>query len=467
MNVKSLRFRLTIWYSLVFFIGTAVIFVIFYLVTKQTLLGQTDQELRVHANALIRIVENNQSEMTTNIFNQEVISQQFSEMPGMLVVITNATGKITAVSQQGAENNQVITDLLQKTLMVIKPVFVDRTIGSTTLRIGIFPIVKNGNLQGLVLMGDPVEAIYRSLNSLFLSLLAVNLLFFIPAFIGGHIFARKAMEPILDISDKLAKITSENLNERVIVPQTKDELEELALSFNLLLDRINEAFKRERQFIGDVAHELKTPLSIIRSGVEIALSRSRSISEYKKSLQEVLVDTNRLSATLNNVLNLAWSESQHTDQIVEVVNLSQSLEELRDIAVKLASPKHILVKSMILPEVNVLGKSDKLGQAILNLIDNAVKFTPQDGCITLSLSLSKNRAVVKIKDSGIGVSEPDLPHIFERFYRGAKAEKILGSGLGLAITASIIHAHHGEISVKSQIEHGSVFTVSLPLIKSS
>lgn len=463
MNIKSLRFRLTLWYSLVFFVGTAVMLVIFYVVTKQTLLGQTDRELGIHANAFVRIIGNNRSDMMIGIFDQEVIAQQFSEMPGMLVVTTDSTGKITANSQQGAENNQVIKDLLQKTLMIVKPVFVDRTIGSTTLRIGIFPVMNNGNLQGLVLMGNPVEAIYRSLNSLLLSLFMVNILFFIPALIGGHLFARKAMEPVSNISGKLAKITSKNLDESVDVPKTGDELEELALTFNHLLNRINEAFNRERQFIADVAHELKTPLSTIRTTIEIAQSKSRSILEYQQTLQDILVDNNRLATTLKNVLDLAWSESDMAKMESEIFNLSTTFEELKDIATKLASSKHLKVEGSITPNVMIWGKQDKLGRAILNLIDNAVKFTAEKGEIEISLKKDGDKAIVQIKDSGAGIMAHDLPHIFERFYRGSKTNKTFGSGLGLAIVSSIVAAHRGEIKVKSKVDKGSIFIISLPL----
>ena len=183
-------------------------------------------------------------------------------------------------------------------------------------------------------------------------------------------------------------------------------------------------------------------------------------------MEEIIVDNNKLAATLKNVLDLAWSESQAA-KANEIIDLSQTLLELNDIAVKLATPKKIIIKSRIASDIQVLGKSDKLGQAILNLIDNAIKFTKANGKIFLNLSISNNQAILQIKDNGMGIAEADLPHIFERFYRGSKTNKTLGSGLGLAIAQSIIKAHRGEIKVKSQVEQGSIFTIILPLIKSS
>lgn len=463
MNVKSIRFRLTLWYSLAFFIGTALMFLVFYLVTKQTLLLQTDQELTVHANALVKIIANGQSNMMTGMFSKVVIAQQFSEMPGMLVAVADVSGTITASSQIGAESDPVIRDLFQKSSMLVKPIFVDRRIGSTILRIGVFPIMNNGNRAGLVLMGDPVEAIYQSLNILLVSLFIINLLFFIPALIGGHLLARQAMEPVSKISKKLAKITSDNLSERVDVPKTHDELEELATTFNSLFDRIAQAFTRERQFIGDVAHELKTPVSTLRSGIELALSKNRTNAEYKQIFSDTLIDVNRLSVTTKNILDLAWLGAENAHSIERHFDLSMVVFELNDIAVKLAAQKHVVIKSDIESNVCTLGIEDKIGRALLNIIDNAIKFTPRDKSITISLHKTEHEAVIKIQDTGIGIPKKELPFVFERFYRGSKVSKTVGSGLGLSISQGIIQAHGGDIKIISAVNKGTSVIILLPI----
>ncbi|MBI5614543.1 HAMP domain-containing protein [Candidatus Gottesmanbacteria bacterium] len=463
MNIKSIRFRLTILYSLAFFIGTVVMFVIFYIVTKQTLLLQTDQELTVHAEALANIIVNGQSNMMTGVFNQGVITQQFSEMPGMLVAVSDGSGKISTSSQQGAQSDPIIKDLLQKSSMIVKPVFVDRTIGSTILRIGVFPVSVNGSTTGLVLMGDPIEAIYHSLNSLLVSLFIINLLFFIPALIGGHILARKAMEPVSAISKKLAKITSDNLNERVGVLKTSDELEELAMTFNSLLDRIAQAFQRERQFIGDVAHELKTPVATLRGGIELALSKKRTNGEYTQTLSGTLIDVNRLSNTIRNILDLAWLGAENANLGEHHFDISTTVTELRDIGEKLAAQKHIAIQGDVEPNIQVVGVEDKIYRAILNVIDNAIKYTPQDKTVSISLFKKRKMAIVRVKDTGSGISEKDLGHIFDRFYRGSKTAKTVGSGLGLAIAQGIIQAHGGDINISSTLGKGTSVVISLPL----
>jgi signal transduction histidine kinase len=294
-------------------------------------------------------------------------------------------------------------------------------------------------------------------------LLVVNLIFFIPALIGGQLLARKAMEPVSNISRKLAKITSDNLDERVEIPRTGDELEELAKTFNNLFDRIAQAFSRERQFIGDVAHELKTPIATLRSGIELTISKARTNREYKKSLAETLVDTSRLSTTINNILDLAWLGAENTQFLDHQFDLSKTFVDLNEIAIKLATQKHLNIRVSLEPNTFVSGNEDKIARAILNLIDNAIKFTPAGGSVTLSLHQENDEAVIKIKDTGIGIGKNELPHVFERFYRGPKVAKTLGSGLGLAIAKGIVTAHRGRITLSSKVGKGTSVIIALPL----
>lgn len=467
MNTKSLRFRLTLWNTLAFLLVTFLVFSGFYVVTRKILSTHTDNLLLSHSAGVVNLIGGNGIGMHS-MLTQEAFTREFNEIPGMLVVAMDNKGQIFNASIIMNQNAAVFGDLFARVYKDRKQYFANENISGSWMRFLATPIVdKENNLQGVILVAHPIDVVQKSLDSLIIVLGITFIILIIPVSLGGSIMAKRAIEPVVTMSEKLNRIGSENLNERVANPETGDELEELTLTFNLLLDRLHQAFIRERQFIGDVAHELKTPLSIIRSSTEVTLSRPRSISEYKKSLQEILIDTNSLTTTLKNVLDLAWSESQHTDQINETINLSQSLEELRDIAIKLASPKHILIKSKISPNILISGKSDKLGQAILNLIDNAIKFTPENGKVFLNLTTKGSFAKLQIKDTGIGINTSDLPHIFERFYRGSKSGKVLGSGLGLAISASIIHAHHGEIDVESNVGDGSVFIILLPLIKSS
>lgn len=468
MNTKSIRFRLTVWYALIFSVAMAVVFLAFYFLTQQSLLSHTDAAITAHNEKIVEIVSQEDTAMNQSFINDsQVFAQQFNEMPGMLLVIGDPYGKILYQSQNLGVNENAVTDLLEKSANIIRPTFVNRNIGATPLRFGVFPAHRNGQLQAIVLMGQPMDVIQKSLNTLTLTLVSVYFGLLVLTGAGGFLLARKALSPIAQVSKQLKKISAENLKERVPEPETGDEIEELSQTFNSLLDHLDEAFVRERQFIGDVAHELKTPVATLKGGIEVTMTKDRTKEEYKKAFSETLIDVNRLSTTIKNILDLAWIGAENTNLGENNFDLSGALIELQEIAAKLASQKHITLKGVIEPGIIVGGAEDKISRAVLNIIDNAIKYTPTGGSVTVSLRKRKGNAVIEVGDTGIGIPEKELAHIFKRFYRGSKAAKVLGSGLGLAITQGIVKAHRGEIQVTSKAGKGTRVLIALPLFKNS
>lgn len=265
------------------------------------------------------------------------------------------------------------------------------------------------------------------------------------------------------LSSRIRHISRKNLDERILDIKNEDEIGELASSFNSLLDNLHEAFNRERQFIGDVAHELKTPLATLKSTLEVSLSRSRTNEEYRRVLKTAIEETNQLSITLNNVLDLAWAEVHENNKNTKIFNLSELMEELCDISEKMSQSKHIHVICTIEKAIKIAGFREKLARALLNIIDNAIKYTNDGGKIEITLEKTHNRAFITIKDSGVGIAPKDIPHIFDRFYRGEKTEKIHGSGLGLAIAKSVITLHQGHVNVESKQNEGTTFIIILPI----
>ncbi len=289
-------------------------------------------------------------------------------------------------------------------------------------------------------------------------------LLFLTLALFGFIIIYKITKSLTYLSSRIKMISSKNLDERINDIQSEDEMGELAQSFNELLDRLHDAFKREQQFIADVAHELKTPLATLRSTIEVALQQKRESADYQKTLEEALSETHRLSSTLKNVLDLAWSETPQEQKNAKSFNLTELIEELLETAQKMAMNKKITVTGKIDEGVILYGFKDKLGRAVLNIIDNAIKYTPSQGKIEISLKKENNQAIVKIQDTGLGISKRDLPHVFDRFYRSTSEDKIFGSGLGLAIAKAIVVSHNGEIKIKSKVGQGSTFAISLPLV---
>src|SRR3990167_2253172 len=333
MNTKSIRFRFTVWYALIFSVAMAVVFLAFYLLTQQSLLSHTDAAITTHNNKIVEIISRQDTAMNQSFINDsQIFAQQFSEMPGMLLIIGNTYGKILYRSQDLGTNEAAVTDLLEKSANIIKPTFVNRNIGATPLRFGVFPAERDGQLVAIVLMGQPMDVIQKSLNTLTLTLVLVYFGLLILTVVGGFLLARKALSPIAQVSKQLKKISAENLKERVPDPKTGDEIEELSQTFNSLLDRLNEAFVRERQFIGDVAHELKTPVATLKGGIEVTMSKNRTTEEYKKAFRETLIDVNRLSSTIKNILDLAWIGAENAGFGGNNFDLSGALVELQEIA---------------------------------------------------------------------------------------------------------------------------------------
>lgn len=278
----------------------------------------------------------------------------------------------------------------------------------------------------------------------------------------GFIIIYRITQSIINLSAQIGQISSKNLDKRISSTKDDDEIGELGLAFNNLLDRLDIAFKRERQFIADIAHEMKTPITTLRSSFEVTLHKERTNEEYKKIIKDSIVETDRLTTTLKDILDLAWSEVPNESQRNQF-DLSELMNEMVEIAQKLAIKKQITVVYSIAPHILMVGFRERLGRAILNIIDNAIKYSQNKGKISISLIQEYNNALITIKDDGQGIEESELEHIFDRFYRGTKTDNVFGAGLGLAIAKATVGIHKGAIKVDSKPKVGGTFTIAVPL----
>ena len=235
-----------------------------------------------------------------------------------------------------------------------------------------------------------------------------------------------------------------------------------------MLQRIQYAFEQMKRFTADASHDLRTPISVIRTRAEITLRKPRSDEQYQEALKEILSETERLSALIDNLLLLARADVATQTLSFKEVNLSDIARCACSEGRTLAESRHI-EWSQTLPDAKLwmAGDVDALRRLLLVLIDNAIKYTPEHGTVSMQITKSDGNAYVEIQDSGIGISEIDLPHIFDRFYRAdsARSRDSAGFGLGLSIGQWIAKAHQADIAVKSDLGKGSRFQVRFPLIK--
>ncbi len=463
LNTKSVRFRLTALYSSTLIFSLAILFVSFFWLTRRELYNHTDTVLQSHATRIVSIL-GSQLE-TERQMSSQFLADVFAETPGMLVLVANEDGEVLSVSQNVADAHKITTEILKKSPVADSPVFLNSAVGVIDMRFIVMPLGGGGNVRDILIVAHPIDVIQQSLQALYGSLSLVFLSFVIPTIFGGYMLAGSALRPVAEVSRQMDKISSENLTQRVKLPDTQDEIAALVVTFNSLLDRLEESFTRERQFIADVAHELKTPLSTLKTSIEVTAAKPRSSAEYQQLLEELLVDANRLSATLTNILDLAWSRSdKYTHKVA--VNMSEVMRELVEIAEKLGLGKNISITTRITDDLSVYGQRDKLFRALLNIIDNAVKYSPEKGVVEILLQKKHDQAWVLIKDHGRGIGKNDLHHIFDRFYRGSEAHKTSGSGLGLAIAKAVITAYSGTVDVESVVGRGTQVTVKFPLFYS-
>jgi signal transduction histidine kinase len=280
---------------------------------------------------------------------------------------------------------------------------------------------------------------------------------------GGYFLASRALRPIDEITRTAGKISASDLSRRIGFTGPRDEVGRLAATFDAMLGRLQSAFERERRFSADAAHELRTPLSVLRGQLDVTLSRKRSPKEYDATLRNLNFQVGRLIALSDDLLMLSRLEQRRLEDRPTVVNLTDVIESVMDEFGHLASEKRIQVACQLPPTLAVEGYSDALLRLFMNLVDNAFKYTPEGGRIEVAAGVSDSTLWVEIFNSVIDLSEIRVEHLFERFYRAdsSRSRHSGGAGLGLSIVKEIIEAHGWQISVKKQTGEGITFRIEM------
>jgi heavy metal sensor kinase len=317
-----------------------------------------------------------------------------------------------------------------------------------------------------VVVGQSLKELHQAQRQLLVLLAISNPIALLLASLGGLWIANKVLSPVDRLTRAAEHIGRGNLSERVEETRANDEIGRLAATFNEMIGKLEQAFQRERRFTADASHELRTPLAILRGDIEVALRRDRSPEEYRRVLASNLEEIARLTKLTDDLLTLARSDAGEVMLEMEPVRIDRITSEVCDSLAPLAISAGVTLDYRI-PDSPVLieGDASRVKQLVVNLLDNAIKYTPQGGGVRLELRVESGSAVLEVADTGRGIPEDALPRIFERFYRQSDPRDLRASGfgLGLAISKWIVDAHHGEIEVRSKAGHGSRFDVRLPL----
>lgn len=331
------------------------------------------------------------------------------------------------------------------------------------LRMFTMPVIENEKVAYIAQVAAELNTVESSLKNLRLLLFILLPGIVLATGIGGVFLARIALNPVDKMIQDIHQITAENLKMRIKPPNTKDEVSKLADTFNEMLGKLEYAFVSQRQFIEDLTHELKTPLAVLKGELEVALKRARSKEEYESLLRSNLEEVNRIIRIAEDLLFLARFDNNAVILENKPLDLSCLLRQAVEDMEILARQKQIALSLCGPGALKARGDSQKLRRLFLNIIDNAIKYTPERGKIMITASQQGDALKVAVADTGIGIAQADLARIFDRFYRVDASRSQSGFGLGLSIAQSIAIAHKGTLQAESAPGKGSVFTVILPL----
>lgn len=339
------------------------------------------------------------------------------------------------------------------------------TAGNREIRLFSRTFTQHHHAVAVIQVGESLTALQALLQELVEELLLVGALVLLVCAWGSYWLAARSFAPIQHLARTARRIQAGDLHQRVPVPTAHDEIQYLALTLNAMLESLEHAFLRQRRFVADASHELRTPVTVLRNKAEVALLSRRQPEEYERVLREVSGESERLSRLLGDLLLLARRDEGWMPCAQEPVHLNQLAALVVEYAQPLAEQRGIGVQKRTEEPVTIQGDEAQLIQVIMNLVENALWYTNAGGTVTVSVYAHATQARLEVQDTGEGIAAEHLPHVFERFYRGDQARqrtKKSGAGLGLSIAEGIVRAHGGTITVESQVGKGSMFTVMLP-----
>jgi heavy metal sensor kinase len=453
----SIRTRLTLWYTGILAISLILLGAIVFAVFATNLVAGLDRTLRDTADRVISAAR------VRSLFDVRVITLPELDVFGsnVYIEVIDLDEQIARKSANLQSFSQALDDTgLQRTKNTHQPIIRNVKTGGAHLRVLTMPLLVNDEPVGYLQVGTLQDPVDNALRQLLLVLVVGGVVAMLVSAVVGRLLAAQALRPIDNITrTALAISRADDLDKRISRVGPQDEVGRLATTFNIMLDRLEGLFRGQQRFIADISHELRTPLTTIRGNVDL-LRRMNNVD--RPSLDAIQAETERMTRMVGDLLLLAQADAGLPIRRERVELDTLMLEVFRQ-ARLLNDGIEISISEE--DQATILGDCDRIKQLLINLVDNAIKYTPQGGKVVLGLRRADGWAALTITDSGIGIPPQDLAHIFERFYRVDKARSRAagGAGLGLSIVQWIVQAHGGRIDVQSEPGKGTTFTVWLPL----
>jgi heavy metal sensor kinase len=488
MFFKSIRFKITLWY---------VVFLTFILCGSGFAVYQSlNQRLRAHVDNILQVRAEGIADSIDTYWETEKggaggegtgdvapsksddvhfvkIAQRWvlersadPDLLNIIVQVFNANGALLASSKNIDQPVDLDKGLLRSALEGsgrFDEISAAMTPGKPlVLRTLTLPIIENRRMAYIVRVLSPLSSVATALKDLRFILFLLLPLTVLVGGIVGSFMAKLTLSPINRMVDAARRISADNLRLRIRPPTSHDEIGRLADTFNAMLGRLEHGFSSQRRFLDDLAHELKTPLSVIKGELEVTQKRVRSTQEYTSTLDSNLEEINRLIRLVDDLLVLARLDRSVVSLEMKPLDFGGLVEGMVHVTRTLADEKGVDLQLLPGAACRVLGDENNLKRLVLNILDNALKFTPSGGHVRVGVVCEHGAAKVTVADTGIGIPVDALPHVFERFYRAENSRDSAGLGLGLSIAMSIAEAHQGRIDVQSSPGQGSVFTILIP-----
>jgi heavy metal sensor kinase len=455
---NTLAFRLTLWYAVIFTVSACITFLLSYTLITSFIRVRTDQELLGQVNRFSTLLA---AEGIEAVKGGAVIEAQAAGVKKVFFRFLSLNGQVFSSSNMSYWKDieierTAIKELLRGSNYVFETITIpDREEEVRILYAMISPII-------ILQVGQAMESYSRFLNA-FQGIFIVIMTFLIVVATGvGWFMARQAVSGVEAVTRTARKISDGTLEERVPVKARGDEIDQLAITFNQMLDRIQTLLMEIREMSDNIAHDLRSPITRIRGMAEVTLTTGKTLNEYENMAASTIEECDRLLDMINTMLMISKTESGVDRLSREEIDLTRLIREACELFKPAAEDKRVTLNCDVSGRIVLSGDTRMIQRMFSNLLDNAIKYTPSGGAVTVSVSDNDKQVVVSVKDTGIGISPSDLPRIFERFYRCDQSRCEAGIGLGLSLARAIARAHGGDITVTSSPNQGSTFTITLP-----
>ncbi len=455
----TLTFRLTLWYAGLFTLSSCIAFLMFYYLIASVISERIDQELTRQINHFSTILSIRGIEAVKDV---AVLEAQGAGEKKVFYRLLTPSGEIFSSSNMSYWRDINVDAKAIRRLLEGRPnVYQTRRISSQEYRVRIaYGFIGEGLILQLGQSMESYDRLIETFRRIFIVTMAI--LFVAAALLGGFM-ARRALAGVAAVTRTAKRITGEALDQRVPLTHRGDEVDELAATFNAMLDRIRELVTGIREMSDNIAHDLKSPVTRIRGQAEVTLTTNGGLADYEAMAASTIEECDRLLDMINTMLMISKTESGVVSLNTEPVNMGDLVANACDLLAPMAEDKQLTLDVQAAGDVRIDGDQRMLQRMVANLLDNAIQYTPPGGDIRVRLEKNgRNGVLLEVADTGVGIDATELPRIFERFYRCDHSRSTNGTGLGLSFARATARAHNGDIQAVSEPGKGSRFKVILP-----